>query len=534
MHAPPSGTDARRVEARLAAFRLVSEAQTRDDVIADLATAQREAVCEGWPEVERILLYADAVRASWLSEDTALSRIEALLERSERDEDDPLRAAALAMSAEHRYRLGASAGDADRSDGDLALATALLELPHGPPMERLSAFICCASAYAERELWELEAEMYTKATALLPLCGEMSTLVVLHNRPFTHLYASCSLQEVDEVEEARQQCRLGIAAVETALAHGLPDDYAASVRAVRYLLAAIAGEPRPEPLDVILADTRPLLHQHSVGSVHLAEALRTLRAGDAASAARHVGVAEPLLAFDPRSSELALALLIAAQADVAIAPDGAAAALRYGRHNALLRWQSRLRLLGSARARLETERLRMERDAYARQALEDELTGVGNRHRYSRWLEQVRAAPGTGRLAALVIDVDRFKEVNDTHGHATGDVVLRRVAGAIGASSRPVDLVARLGGDEFVLLLDDVDDVAAHRRALELVDAIRSEPWHEVSPGLQVTVSVGVAAGPAARADELVRHADTALYQAKAAGRDRVVFGHVSITAMAS
>ncbi len=534
MHAPTSGTDARRAEARLAAFRLVSEVQSRDDAGADLAAAQREAVAEGWPEVERVLLYAEAVRACWLSADDALARIDALLERCERDDDDPLRAAALAMGAEQRHRLGASAGDADRSDGDLALATALLQMPHGPALERVSALICCAAGYAERELWELEAQMYAQATALLPLCEEPPALVVLHNRPFTHLYASCALLEVDEVEEAHEHCRLGIPAPEAALAAGLPDDYAASVRGVRYLLAAIAGEPRPEPLVAILADTRPLLHQHSVGSVHLAEALRALRDGDAAAAARHVEVAEPLLTFDPRSTELALALQVAAPAAAAADPRGAAvAALRYGRHNAQLRRQARLRLLGSARARMETERLRMERDAYARQAHSDQLTGIGNRHRYNRWLEHLRAGPD-GRLAALVVDVDRFKDVNDAHGHATGDEVLRRVAGVMAASSRPVDLVARLGGDEFVLLLDDVDAEAGHRRALALVDAIRCEPWDEVSPGLRVSVSAGLAAGSAAAAEQLVRDADTALYRAKAAGRDRVVCEQLSVAAAPS
>jgi diguanylate cyclase (GGDEF)-like protein len=136
-------------------------------------------------------------------------------------------------------------------------------------------------------------------------------------------------------------------------------------------------------------------------------------------------------------------------------------------------------------------------------------------------------------VAALVVDVDQFKDVNDVHGHATGDEVLRRVAGVIAASSRPVDLVARLGGDEFVLLLDDADVEVGNRRALALVDAIRSEPWDEVSPGLRVTVSIGLAAGPVASTEDLVRQADEALYRAKAAGRDRVVCEWVGVTASA-
>ena len=524
MRAGTNGTKARRVEARLAAFRLVSEVQSRDDAAVDLATARREAEVEGWAEVERLLLYVEVVRACWLSEAEADRRIDELLERSERDGDDPLRAAGLALRAEWRYREGNSEADAARSDADLALATALLDMPHGPALERVSALISCACAYAERGLWELEEETYSKAVALLPLCEDpMPAKTVLHNRPFAHLYAACSLHEVGEVEQALEHCRQGVALVASALATGLPDDFAASVRAVRYLLAAIAGDRRPEPLDVILADTAPLLHQHSVGSVRLAEALRALRAGDAAAARVHVGLAEPLLRFDPQSPELALALFVAAEAAAAVDANGSAAALRYGQHNAQLRRQARLRLLGSARARLETERLRLERDAYARNALVDELTGVGNRHHYNRWLAQLRTEPAVGGLAVLVVDIDRFKTVNDTHGHAAGDEVLRRVGRLLRAASRPADLVARLGGDEFVLLLGAVGAVTAHNRALGLLDAVRAEAWHEVSPGTRVSVSIGLATGPTHDAEQLLRLADTALYQAKTAGRDGVV-----------
>jgi len=526
MRAGTNGVNARRVEARLAAFRLVSEVQTRDDAAADLAAARREAEAQGWAEVERLVLYADAVRACWLSEDDTERRIDALLERSERDGDDPLRAAGLAMRAELQYRDGSSAGDASRSDADLALATALLDMPHGPALERVSALICCACAYAERELWELEEETYAQATALLPLCeDQMPAKVVLHNRPFTQLYAACSLYEVGEVTKAREHCRQGIAQVASALAAGLPDDYAAGVRAVGYLLAAIAGDPRPEPLGEILADTAPLLHQHSVGSVHLAEALRALRAGEVAAAQAHIGLSEPLLRFDPRSTELALAMLVAADAAAAAAaePDSSVAALRYAQHNARLRRQARLQLLGSARARLETERLRMERDAYARNALVDELTGVGNRHHYNRWLAKLLADPAAGRLAVVVVDIDRFKTVNDTHGHPAGDEVLRRVGRLLRASSRPADLVARLGGDEFVLVLREVSAAVAHHRTQELLDAIRAEPWREVSPGARVSVSVGLVTGFARDAEKLLGLADTALYRAKAAGRDGVV-----------
>lgn len=519
MFTPRSADEGRRIHARLDAHRLVSEVQSRVDAVEDLLRAQREAEEQAWPEVERVLLYAAAVRALWLSGADAAARVADLLTRSEQDGDDPLHAAALAMRAETHLRQGTSALEAERADGDLALAAALLEMPTGQALERVSAFICCASAYAERELWELEAEMYAKAADLLPGCElELPALVVLHNRAFTYLYAACALEEVGQHEDAKVQCRLGMDQVEEALAAGMPEDFEASVRGVRYLLAAIAEDPRPESLDSILEATTPLLHQHSVGSVHLAEALRALRAGDHAAALRAVEVAEPKLAFDPRSTELALALCVAARAS---APD-AAGAIRYGRHNATLRRHARLRLLAAARARLETERLRMERDAFARHALEDELTGLANRHGYNRWLEE-RGNAGSGPIAVVIMDVDRFKDVNDVHGHQVGDQVLRRVGRLLAAATRSTDLVARMGGDEFVVLMPDLAEREGLDRALELLHAIRSESWHTLSPALRLTVSCGIAAGSVADAHDLLGRADSALYQAKVTGRDRAV-----------
>jgi diguanylate cyclase (GGDEF)-like protein len=88
---------------------------------------------------------------------------------------------------------------------------------------------------------------------------------------------------------------------------------------------------------------------------------------------------------------------------------------------------------------------------------------------------------------------------------------------------RSADLAARLGGDEFVLVLDNLDLEAAEPRAAAIVREVAERPWSSVQPGLQVAVSIGLAAGPPGRADELLRKADAALYEAKAAGGSRWV-----------
>ena len=157
------------------------------------------------------------------------------------------------------------------------------------------------------------------------------------------------------------------------------------------------------------------------------------------------------------------------------------------------------------------------------QAVSDPLTGLANR----RALEH--AGPGLiasgGASSLLLIDVDWFKEVNDTLGHDVGDEVLIRAARVLAAEARPPSMAVRLGGDEFVLLLAD----CRPQTATAIADAIRRGVKTESAAcGAEVSVSIGVAASDgAAKLSELLRAADTALYRAKGSGRDTVRFAWV-------
>ncbi len=165
-------------------------------------------------------------------------------------------------------------------------------------------------------------------------------------------------------------------------------------------------------------------------------------------------------------------------------------------------------------------------------AARDPLTGLYNRRyavpRLDRMLDsaQERGAP----LALMALDLDRFKAVNDTHGHGAGDAVLVEVARRLAAALRPRDLIARSGGEEFWIALPDTGPAEAATTAQALCRLIRSSPVPLPARGglLRVTVSIGVAvAGPAAVAptlDGLLARADRALYAAKADGRDKVTF----------
>jgi diguanylate cyclase (GGDEF)-like protein len=170
------------------------------------------------------------------------------------------------------------------------------------------------------------------------------------------------------------------------------------------------------------------------------------------------------------------------------------------------------------------------RDELAAEAITDPLTGLPNRtHLAVAAEEHVAMAERTGRpLCCLMIDLDHFKSVNDTYGHAAGDAVLCETARRFARTVRRSDVLARYGGEEFVVLLPETDTIGAVTIAARLRESLEAESVVHVGEGgaqaeIVVRASIGVAAwreglSPAG----LVAEADKALYRAKALGRDRV------------
>jgi diguanylate cyclase (GGDEF)-like protein len=177
----------------------------------------------------------------------------------------------------------------------------------------------------------------------------------------------------------------------------------------------------------------------------------------------------------------------------------------------------------AAIAMLAYRRLRRSQEELARLATQDQLTQVLNARafadRLTHELERNRRYPRP--LALLYLDLDDFKVINDSHGHQTGDAVLRLVADAMRSSVRQADVVGRLGGDEFAVLMPETDahlaDSAAKRLAAGLRNVFKGTP--------SVTASIGVVSCTAtdANTDDLLRRADQAMYDAKRLGKDRVV-----------
>ncbi|BCB91464.1 putative bifunctional diguanylate cyclase/phosphodiesterase [Phytohabitans suffuscus] len=174
-----------------------------------------------------------------------------------------------------------------------------------------------------------------------------------------------------------------------------------------------------------------------------------------------------------------------------------------------------------------------QRDRHARDARHDPLTGLDNRRALLDRLGAAQQEPGSGTRALALVDLNRFKEVNDTLGHAFGDQLLVEVGGRLDTAARDSGaMVARLGGDEFAILFDNLPAPAtAVHRARRVLDCLRDPVG---LAGMQITVqaSAGIAlATPGVSAGELLRRADVAMYQAKRAGVSIVDYQHGRDTA---
>jgi diguanylate cyclase (GGDEF)-like protein len=194
-------------------------------------------------------------------------------------------------------------------------------------------------------------------------------------------------------------------------------------------------------------------------------------------------------------------------------------------------------LLGTGRdraLRMVEERTRELRH----QALHDGLTGLPNRALITDRIEQVLARDrryGTVG-SALYVDLDEFKNVNDTLGHEAGDRLLVAVAARLQTALRGADTIGRMGGDEFIVLIDEASlDVAPELVAERLLEVMRQPFELDGAPSpLIVTASIGIATGGRANAVELLRDADVALYQAKALGKNRYEFFHPELQSAVS
>ncbi len=207
--------------------------------------------------------------------------------------------------------------------------------------------------------------------------------------------------------------------------------------------------------------------------------------------------------------------------------------LEIGVNDYLIRPIDKNEMLARVRTQIKkkryTERLRDNANKSIEMAITDALTGLNNRRYMETHLASLveQAAARAKPLAALILDIDYFKAVNDTHGHDAGDDVLREFSLRIRKSIRNIDLACRYGGEEFVIVMPETDMAVATMVAERIRRRIATEPF-AIQKGerkLEVTISIGLAAlgGPGDTAEAILKRADTALYRAKRDGRNRVV-----------
>jgi diguanylate cyclase (GGDEF)-like protein len=516
---------AARGAAHVAAYEMLELSQ--NEYAADRITPLlAEAEANEWFEVVFMLRYALLARVMPAGGDPG-DHLAAMFTAARAADDLALTALSLATQAEHSAYDPAS-GQED--EGTLARAVAMLEGRGGSPVDRPTAYVACGLAYQARGLWELEEEMYARAAAELtvplppPLdrAQELTGRVVLINQLEAQLAGACALFEIGERDRARAYAGRRPEPTAEQLRH-LPRQFARDLVGVRYLLAAIAQEPEPEPFEAALEASAEPIWPGYRACILLGRSVRLLDGGHPAEAAELAQRALPDLDANYLPTVRTLALHLAA------AGDSAPSALRYAAELAQLRWRARLRLLVSSRARLEAERVMLENEHLARRAYVDELTGLANRHAYARQIARMRRARTDHAIAVLMIDIDRFKQVNDRYGHGIGDEVLRRIGALLLEHSHAGDLVARLGGDEFIIVLDQVRRPEAVVRGEALVRAVATHHWRELAEHLEVTVSIGLACGAAQLVDELLRTADENLYRAKTSGRGRLVCDTASV-----
>ncbi|HWG98125.1 MAG TPA: GGDEF domain-containing protein [Pilimelia sp.] len=463
----------------------------------------------------------------------AISASDLMVAAADREDSPGWRACALSLRAELRQRLGEAdlaEFDIDAVLRDLAAAEVALVAGEPDPVVAGNAHTGIALGYHQLRLYELADPHYQKAYEASMLAAEDigNPAMWLVNLAQLHLEWALELYQVGYVNDAEKHMaeaeRYALRSCDEATGTA-----AASWRMCGALFAACARADGPDPAaaaeDILrcLADVRTA--GEFVDRVGLCQPFLAVALERSGRTAEALTVLEQAIAELPAQGEwLALAaarrtqvLLLSAQGAA-----GAAAGLAYGDLLATTMWRQRQQTLHTAMTMVSYQTLRSEHERVARAAETDPLTGVANRRGFDRIVAALaeQSIPGVSQqVAAILIDMDKFKLINDTLGHAAGDEALSTVARALAGCVRDGDVVARLGGDEFAALLPGAAPADAVRIAQRMVEAVRAVP------DCLATLSVGVAGGAAAAVRDTLARADQAMYVAKRAGGDRVAAG---------
>jgi diguanylate cyclase len=401
----------------------------------------------------------------------------------------------------------------------LARSLALLEKAHPSHPRYLSAYSSVAEAARAAELYEL-AESVSRLA--IEVAGEPTEAFELQLAELL-IEWGLRLGHIDRGEDAHHRYRQAVALTGVWVERLRAESPWAN--ALHALALALLGDvERAVALaGALVVPTRSQGMLHEARLSHLAHGIALRARGDLVDARREFIAAEELSVHAGQPTQrlifqYELAILAAAE----VPGRGSRELLAALRAQAQHLWHLRLErtaMLRQARRRIELEAARARADAAA---LLDPLTGLGNRRAFDRQMRALDLAGPRGPLVLVLVDLDRFKSINDRYSHSTGDRVLRELAAILRTHCRTADVPVRFGGDEFALFVR-ADLASAAQVAERIRTAVAATDWPDLAPGLRVTVSMGAAAyrvGMTAR--NLFDAADRRLYAAKRAGRDRL------------
>ncbi|MFI5891599.1 diguanylate cyclase [Actinoplanes sp. NPDC051513] len=502
------------------AARLLERAQSGH---ARAVLAEAERVLAAYPgdiaDGPACMHFVRAIALANLGDPQApLPALELMARAAEREGSPGWLACALATRAAHHLRRN-DAYELDDVLHDLVTAE-IVAVGETEPIAAVNARVAVAIGYFELRLYERVGPQYDAAYEMSPP-GSGNRAMWLFNQAEMHLFWALELYQVGQVADAESHtAQAEEYAVRAAQAADGPD--AAAWRDYAMLAAACAKADRHDPAGAAVAIAQALaaLEARGVSPTALAysrpfQAVALCRSGREAEALAVMERAVTELPPDAgwlivSATHRTRAVLLAARGS-----QDAAVGLAYGDTLAAALWRQRLRTLQTVAAMKSLELLRMQHEQAARAAALDALTGVANRGAFDRAVRQAQSRP-SDLVTVLLVDTDKFKQINDTAGHAAGDAALRAIAAALSEQLRPEDLLARFGGDEFAALLPGAGVAAAVAVAERMVAAVRD------IPGCPATVSVGVATGHAADLPAALRRADEAMYRVKRRGGDGV------------
>lgn len=501
-----------------AARALLPRAQAGEDVRTRARAVAAEARAAGDGEGECAALYS-AMASAALQGKVEGSRA-AASEMVERGSGLGL-AGWEATGRQYLARLQLGDGHEDLALTQLVTAELLLDDVE-PDVGLVVALNGIAVAYSRIGLHEDSERTYSRLAEVVFEAGDpWAAKAFVHNRLLNQSAWGVALAQAGFPDEAQE--RLAIASTHARQAIDMTGSSAEHDFGALCLFADLmAGE-----IDLVEARERrgPLL-EHSLGEplsyLRFAFAHRLSNAGRWDEARAEVDAGFEVV--NPTEREPIRSALVWERARIAVMefPDhpGVEDVWRFAQVASQQVWQLRRRRMEAVQGKLRVARMQREHERIERVSLEDPLTGTANRRRIDRERASLLSAPAAGWAAVIYLDIDRFKDANDEHGHELGDAVLRQVARLLDDNVRDGDLVGRYGGDEFVILAAHCPPADAEQASERILAAIRDHPWTDLHPDLAIRVSLGLAV-TRTNLSRLFPAADEALYRAKRAGRDR-------------